>query len=116
MSCEIKNESHDSDHLLIVTTLLLKALEATLTTYRQWNKLDRETFQKALIAQLLRLKPVTDLMKPEQIEQQIRSITEALQQAIQKAVPLSHLSKWSKPGFSPEVKKVIREVNRAHRK
>ena len=116
VSCKVKNESHDSDHLSIVTTLLLKAPEATLTTYRQWDKLDREAFQKALVAQLLRLKPVTDLMEPEQIKQQIRSITEALQQAIQKAVPLSHPSKWSKPGFSPEVKEVIREVNRACRK
>ena len=92
-SCKVKNESHDSDHLLILTTLLLKALEATLTIHRQWDKLDREAFQKALIAQLLRPRPVTDLMKLEQMKQQIISITEALQQAIQKAVPLSHLSK-----------------------
>ena len=116
MSCEVKNESHDSDHLLIVTTLLLKAPEATPTTHRQWDKLDREAFQKVLVAQLLRLKPVTDLMKPEQMKQQIRSITEALQQAIQKAVSLFHSSKWSKPEFSPEAKEVIREINRACRK
>ncbi len=115
-SCEVKDESHDSDHLPIVTTLLLEAPEATPTTHRQWDKLDREAFQKALVAQLPRLEPVTDLMEPEQMEQQIRSITEALQQAIQKAVPLSQPSKWSKPGFGPEAKEVIREVNRARRK
>ena len=116
MSCKVKDESHNSDHLSIVTTLLLKASEATPTTHRQWDKLDREAFQKVLIAQLLRLEPVTDLMEPEQMKQQIRSITEALQQAIQKAVPLSQPSKWSKSEFSPEAKEVIREVNRACRK
>ena len=82
VSCKVNNESHNSDHLSIVTTLLLKASEATLTIYRQWNKLNREAFQKALIAQLLRLEPVMNLMESEQMEQQIRSITEALQQAI----------------------------------
>ena len=35
VSCEVKNESHDSDHLSILMTLLLKAPEATLTTHRQ---------------------------------------------------------------------------------
>ena len=92
-SCKVKDKSHDSDHLSILTTLLLKAPEATPTTHRQWDKLDREVFQKVLVAQLSRPGPVTDPTEPKQMEQQIRSITEALQQAIQKAVPLSHPSK-----------------------
>ena len=93
MSCEVKKESYNSDHLLILTTLLLKAPEAAPITCRQWDKLDKEAFQKVLIAQLSRLRPVTELMEPEQMEQHIRSITEALQHTIQKTVPLSHPSK-----------------------
>ena len=116
MSCEVKDESHDSDHLSILTTLLLEAPEAAPTTHRQWNKLDKEAFQKVLIAQLPRPELMTEPMEPEQMKQHIRSITEALQYTIEKAVPLSRPSKWFKPRFSSEAKEIIRETNRAHRK
>ena len=115
VSCEVKDKSHDSDHLPILTTLLLEASKATPTTHRQWDKLDKETFQKMLITQLPKPGPAIESMEPEQMEQRIESITEALQQAIQKAVPLSRPSKWSKPGFGPEAKEIIRETNRARR-
>ena len=82
ISCEVKEESYNSDHLSILTTLLLEAPETVSITCRQWDKLNKEVFQKALITQLLRLRPATEPMKSEQMKQHIRSITEALQHTI----------------------------------
>ena len=65
VSCEVKDESHDSDHLPILTTLLLEAPEATPATHRQWDKLDKEAFQKALVVQLPRPRSATESMEPE---------------------------------------------------
>ena len=111
IGCNVMKENHDSDHLSILTTLLLKALEATPITCRQWNRMNKEAFEKALTTQLPT--PLTEMTESEQMEQQIVDITEALQHAIQETVPLAHLSKWLKPEFKPEVKEVIQKVNRA---
>lgn len=69
VSCKVKDESHDSDHLPILTTLLLEAPEATPATRRQWDKLDKEVFQKALIAQLPRPGSAIELIEPKQMKQ-----------------------------------------------
>lgn len=111
VSCGVLEENHDSDHYPILTTLLLKAPEATPEARQQWDRLDTEVFQKALAAQL-----AATAANPKTTEQQIVAITEALQHAIQKAVPVTQPSKWSKPGFGPEAKEVIREMNRARRR
>ena len=113
-SCGVREESYDSDHLPILTTLLLDALEATPIMRRQWGRMDKEAFEKGLAAKLPR--PLTEMGEPERMEQQIQAITEALQHTIQETVPLACMSKWSKPGFGPEAKEVIREVNRARRR
>ena len=100
-SCDVREESYDSDHLSILTTLLLNALEATPIMHRQWGRIDKEAFEKGLTAKLPR--PLTEMGESEQMEQQIQAITEALQHTIQETVPLVCMSKWSKPGFRPEV-------------
>ena len=111
IGCNVIEENHDSDHLPILTTLLLEAPEATPRTHRQWDRMDKAAFGKALATQLPM--PLMELTEPERMEQQIVDITEALQHAIQETVPLARPSKWSKPGFGPEAKEVIQEVNRA---
>ena len=73
--------------------------------------MDKEAFEKGLTAKLLR--PLTEMGESEQMKQQIQAITEALQHTIQETVPLACMSKWSKPEFRPEAKKVIQKVNRA---
>ena len=73
--------------------------------------MNKKAFKKALTTQLsTSLAEVTEL---EQMKQQIVNITETLQYVIQKTVPLVCLSKWLKPEFRSEVKKVIQKVNRA---
>lgn len=109
VSCEVMEENHDSDHYPVLTTLLLEAPEATPQERRQWDKLDAEAFRKSLAAQL-------EASSPETMEQQIEAVTKALQHAIRAAVPVARPSKWSKPGFGPAAKEVIREVNRARRR
>ncbi|KAA6411453.1 MAG: hypothetical protein FRX48_04733 [Lasallia pustulata] len=114
VSCGVMKENHDSDHYLILTTLLLEAPEAMPITRRQWDKINMEDFKKVLDAQLPR--PLTAQTEPGQMEQQIEEITKAIQHAIQETVPLARPSKWSKPGFGLEAKEIIQEVNRARRK
>lgn len=113
VGCGTLDRHHDSDHYPIATTLMLTATEATPRSYRQWEKTDAKALQQALQEQLpLPLEICGDLAT----EQHIEDITRAVQAAIQVAVPMSTPSKWSKPGFSPEAKEVIRDVNRARRR
>ena len=116
ISCGVVNKNHDSDHYPILTTLLLEAPEAIPQTRRQWDKLDVEVFQKVLAARLTASTPQTSASTPQVMEQRIEAITGAIQHAIQEAVPVARPSKWSKPGFGPAAKEVIREVNRARRR
>ena len=62
-SCGVREESYDSDHLSILTTLLLDALKATSIMCRQWGRMDKEAFKKDLTAKLLR--PLTEMGESE---------------------------------------------------
>ena len=108
--CETLDRHHDSDHYPIVTTLMLTATDATPRSYRQWEKMDVKTLQQILQR---RLSPPLDTYDGPAMERHIETITEAMQAAIQAAVPMLTPSKWSKPDFGPEAKEVIRKVNRA---
>ena len=65
-SCDVREESYNSDYLSILTTLLLDALKATPIMHRQWGRMDKEAFKKGLTAKLPR--PLTEMGEPKQME------------------------------------------------
>lgn len=112
--CQALKDTHNSDHYAIATTLILNAAEAITAPRRQWDKLDKKIFQETLTENLPPQLPPDP--KVLDIERQMTSITDAIQTAIQTAVPVSRPGKWSKSGFGPEAKETIRKVNRARRR
>lgn len=113
ISCEVQQRHHDSDHYPIATHLLLSSAEATPRSYRQWDRTDMKILQQTLTEHLPT--PLHSYTEPD-MEEHMTAITEAIQAAVKAAVPMSTPSKWSKPGFGPEAKEVVREVNRARRR
>ena len=86
--CEPRQElAQASDHIPIETTLTLRTLRQATTRRRCWKKLDKDKITLFLKDRV----PNTNLSTHLQVDTRVRELTEAIQEAIDHAVP------WAEP-------------------
>src|ERR1700754_525225 len=91
--CEPRQDlAQASDHLPIETTLILHTLRQVTVKRRCWKKLDKDKINLFLKDKV----PNTSLYTQPQVDTRVRELTEAIQEAIDHAVP------WARP--SPQAK------------
>lgn len=103
---------HDSDHIPVETTIVLKTLDQPSARRRNWDKINHKTFNLILEENFPSLQ---DCIQGD-LKQATTRVIDALTEAVAKSVPMSHPSERSLPYFTPECKEACRETNRIRRR
>lgn len=107
---------HDSDHRPILTILNIDIPEVEPRTILKWAAFDLLKFNQTLLKLLPSQNNIIDLTDRGLTELALGRITTALQGAIGASVPTARISKWSKPGFTDEIKTIIQRVKSLRRR
>lgn len=110
-----------SDHHPIKTILNLQTRRPEPRATRNWKKTEVEVLIKELQANIDNSSALTPLdgehnNQTEDIDQQIKDLTEAMQTAIEKSTPFCKPSKYAKPGFTEECKLASRNAKAARKR
>ena len=115
--CDIWEQAeHCSDHRPILTTLRINIPKAPTRKVLKWASFDKGKFIETLKDRLPTRPEVIQMVESDRTEFALGRITTAIQEAIGTSVPLARISKWSKPGFTSEIKELIQRVKRLRRK
>jgi hypothetical protein len=107
-----RNLDHDSDHLPISTTIDMRTQQLNATPRRDWKRSDEKTYYKTLKRALPPLRrPATKTA----LDAYVQEIVEAVQGAIDKAVPYARPSDHVRQGWSEECSAVLAEAKRLKR-
>ncbi len=102
----------NSDHYPICTEILTTALQKEDNKRRQWKKADWPNI-RTHIREIVKECPNPET--PEEIDQNIRTITNAIQEAVNKHTPLAKPSGRANPAWTREVEMLIQEARKARR-
>lgn len=111
VKCETERELDcGSDHLPILTRLLLEVVDSTPANKRNFNKTDSEKLKETLLEEInmrpCLYRPITGVngVAREKINLQITAMIECIQEAINQSTPYIRICPRSKAGFTPECK------------
>src|SRR6266480_335715 len=102
----------NSDHYPIRTEILTTALQKEDNKRRQWKKADWPSI-RAHIKKIAKECPNPET--PQEIDQNIRTITNAIQEAVNKHTPWAKPSTRANPAWTQEVETLIQEARKARR-
>ena len=121
--CDVERDLDcSSDHLPIVTRLMLDTVDSPSTTRRNFNKVDVKILQEILTEEIgtrpcmQGLSEAHNRTTNEEIDAQIRAIIDALHTAVNKSTPLLRISPRSKSDFTPECKEAQTHSKRMKRR
>ena len=102
----------NSDHYPVRTEILTTALQKEDNKRRQWKKADWPSI-RAHIKKIAKECPNPET--PQEIDQNIRTITNAIQEAVNKHTPWAKPSTRANPAWTQEVETLIQEARKARR-
>jgi hypothetical protein len=103
---------HDSDHMPISTVIDIRIQQLDVTPRRDWKRLDEKTYHKTLKRALPPLRrPATKTA----LDAYVQEIVDAIQGAIDKAIPYTRPSDHVRQGWSEECSAVLAEAKRLKR-
>jgi ribonuclease HI/exonuclease III len=106
----------NTDHLPILTKLNLDTATAEETTTHNFRDVDWEEFNNELQKQLTSTCPVTNINTQTQLNSACDKLTKALQNTIQKTVPISRICSKSKRWWTKELTTLRRQADKLGRK
>ncbi|EED18994.1 reverse transcriptase, putative [Talaromyces stipitatus ATCC 10500] len=113
VSCDTKPEWwYGADHVPISTQFDLTAIRVPPLVRKQWNATDWDLFLKLM--DIYNWHP-RELNDNEAINEAIRYLVEAINQAAEQATPTKQISIYSRAGYTPEMAKLKHHVSRCRR-
>ena len=106
---------NDSDHHPIGTAFDITTVKMAIRSSRMWSKTDREKLLDTMTGKLPAPRSVSTV---QELDNLAHELVEAIQHAMETAVPLSRGCNHSKPGFTPECKEAVtlcRYLRRKHK-
>lgn len=107
-----RNLDHDSDHLLICTTLDLAVQRLEKRTRKDWKRLDVKLYTKTLRHSL---PPLRRPLTKTALDTYTSEVTSVIQDAISKAVPNTLSSSYVRAGWTEECRAALAETKRLKR-
>ncbi|KAJ7117900.1 hypothetical protein C8R43DRAFT_835656, partial [Mycena crocata] len=114
--CDVRTSMVRTDHFPIVHELDMEMVEVAHVPRPMWRKTEWDEFRVDLMLELLhRVEPRDSYDSPEELEAAIAAFNEAIQAVVQRKVPMSRPSPYTKRWFSKELKARKQAAEKASR-